>query len=438
MNKQILHWLTLAYFMLISPFISLGISLKSKQLTLNGKKWLLIIFITIFGSVLNTKTKGGDGVDMQELVKNHYTEKSITQFSSELYQLIRLKPVENTQNDVFLHVLGYFVGSVLSMPEALFLFVGFIYAFFYVGTIFYAIRLMGERPWAWIVIALFSAFIAWKTIHDLQYIRTWTGLYVLTFASLGYFHKKQHRFLLLLLLSPCFHFGYTVMVLPVWAVIIFGNRKILYAVLFTLSFSTQLIPEAFIVNQLNKVPLGAGNVKTYYTDPSEVDKSKVNIDSNTGKNNVRFYMAYVNTNLHYLGFTIIAFSIIASGIYFNKMNFIEASIFSTGLLGEFLSNTTFFISALHNRMGVVAASFILLSATLVMSRNFKDFKFNYLIKSYTYLGMWGGFALFFPVFIWKLAGFIGWASFFLLFFPFIPWLSDINFSIRIAILHLFG
>lgn len=422
------------FFMLITPVIGLFLGNFDRRLSPNAKKWLLIIFITIFGSTFNMKPSP-DAVRHQESVENHYTEKTYREFFVEAYNILTFKKVEDTKNDLYLHCLGFLVGGILQMPKLLFTFVAFIYAYFYVGSAFKIIRLLKGKPWTSLAVAFFLAFVAWKTIHDLQTIRTYTGLWIMFYGALSYFQSGNKKFLALLALPPFIHLGYFVMVIPAWIVVFFHNWKMIYAVLFFVSFLTQVIPEQWALKQLQKVPIGAQKIEAYYQSPTE----RTQADSLEKKQdqNLRFYRAYMITGLHTWGFSICAMVLILAGGYFFYMNFIESCLLSTGILAKALSNGVFFITALSNRLEAIAAVFILAAITLFLVHQQEYMKAKKFRPKLIKLGFFLGFTLIIPVFIYKIAGFIGWASFFLIFFPFIPWLTEVNFSIRDVILHFF-
>lgn len=434
MKETSKRWVPYFFLMLLSPLLSLYFGVRDKGLTMKAKKWLLIIFITIFGSVLHIKKGGPDAYRHQESVNEHYVNLSASEFSAELYDIITFRAPEGTTGDVYLHVLGYFVGSILQMPSLLFVFVGFIYAIFYIGAVFRLLNILKGYKLTLIVLNFLFALIVWKTVQDMQTIRTYTGLWVMFYGGLSYFETGRVKYLGLLALPPLIHLGYFIMVIPVWIVVIFRNRKLIYSIIFIVSFFTQIVPEQWALQQLRKFPLGVNKIHSYYLGQERMQEEEA--ANNQSSQNRRFYRSYQNSQIHHLGFYIPAFALLIFGGYFFNMAFLESSLFSTGILAKALSNGTFFLFALSARLNAVAGVFILSAIVILFS---KGYNFNHKGKFKRRLekvSLWTGWVLLAPYFIYKLAEFVNFGSFFLLLFPFIPWFTEINFSIKTFILEI--
>lgn len=433
MSRTDKNWIPYSLSMLISPLGSLFLVVRDRGLSSSSKKWLFIIFITIFGSVLSIKVQGPDAYRHQERVEDHYVPLTYSEFSSELYEILTLSQPEGTTGDVYLHVLGYFVGGVMQMPGLFFTAVGFIYAFFYVGSIFKLFQLFQPNRLTLIISSFLLAFITWKTIQDMQTVRTYTGLWVMFYGGLSYFETGKNRYWILMVLPPLIHLGYFIMTLPLWTVAILKNRKMLFAGIFFISFFTQIIPEQWALSQISRVPIGVNKIEGYYVEPEE---RTVEGEATGNSQNMRFYAAYEESGLHKWGVFITAFALILFGAYFLHMGPLESSLFSTGLLAKALSNGTFFLYALTNRLDYVAGVFILAAIILLLGRGYEVSNNSKFKERLEKMSLWAGWGLLAPYFIYKLAEFVNFGSFFLVIFPFVPWLTQVNFSIKEFILSL--
>jgi hypothetical protein len=125
-------FLQYSFIGVFSPLTMLLFGLKSQNV--NYKKWALIIFITIYGSIIFLSDTN-DGFRHQQNVYNTYSNMSFEVFFSTLFDILTFQSVEGTKGDVYIHVLSFFVGSILQTPKLFFVFVAFIYGYFYSSSI---------------------------------------------------------------------------------------------------------------------------------------------------------------------------------------------------------------------------------------------------------------------------------------------------------------
>ena len=179
-------------FMLVSPTISLIHGLKGNYGP-EFKRRLLIVFITIYGSII-TLSDSQDGVVHWNNVYSHYLDLSFTQFSVELGNILTFN--SNTSihvnDDPYIHILSYFTGTVLGLPGLFFVFVSFIYAYFFAGSMIKLFYLTQKKiKYSWTFYGLATVFILWKNIDGINTVRTWTGLWILFYACLSYYQTKK-------------------------------------------------------------------------------------------------------------------------------------------------------------------------------------------------------------------------------------------------------
>jgi hypothetical protein len=426
MHKKLAQLVVISFF---SPILALAASLNSHSRKL--KQGILIIFVTIFGSVI-TISEGNDGFRFHMNVYNHYLDLSFTRFIEELYLMLIFQPAPGTKGDVYIHVLSYFVGGILGLPGIFFVVVAFVYGYFFSKSmlhIFKYVQFPLHYKYLFYYFAVF--FIFWKGLEGFQTVRTWTGLWVLVYGCLRYFEARKLKYVFLILSPPLFHLGYFAMALPAWGVLVMGIRPKLYALIFFASFVFSANTLVFQTIQ-STGQYGNDKVSSYFIE--DVDQYRQDF-LNTDKT---WYLRFQQYRLQDFGLWVLISMLVVTGIYGKGMTKLENSMLSVGMLTFALSNFTSNISALSNRSAIVAGAFILIVLVLLLGRNFMlHLKAGQLTIIKTTLFISG--LLLIPFYIYKLADIIYYLSIFMFFFPFVPWFDDeINLSIREFIGVLLG
>ena len=409
--------------MFVSPAISLFHGLTG-SFGREFKRKLLIVFITIYGSII-TISGSNDGVVHLQNVYDHYVDLSFIDFFDEIFDIIFFIGNPYINDDLYIHFVSYLTGGVLGMPGLFFVVVSLVYAYFFAGSIFRLIELKKNFKYKWTVYAFITIFILWKNIEGINTVRTWTGLWVLFYACLSYYKTGQRKYLWLMFVPPLIHVGYFIMVIPALLVLILKVRHILFVVIFIASFTTTILNPQSMLMQLEKTEVGQSKIRGYYV---EEQATYGEIEELYGQS--AWYKRLYGVGFQNIGINILAFTIIFLGLYQFSMNSLESTLFSIGILTKALSNMTWFLTALNNRSGVIAGLFILGSVVLFLIRTnesrlkferFKWFQFLLVIS----------FFLFIPFVIYKIADLIYFISVYMLAFPFIPWFTDtMNYSIR--------
>jgi hypothetical protein len=112
---------------LISPIIGLIYGVKTKKQSYI--RWSIFIFVVIYGSVMHPSHLG-DGANHFEAVQRNYSYLSFTDFWDRLMAIFEFNPTIYTNDDPYLHVLSFFIGSILNAPKLFFLGVAIVYAYF--------------------------------------------------------------------------------------------------------------------------------------------------------------------------------------------------------------------------------------------------------------------------------------------------------------------
>jgi len=408
------------YLMLLSPVFALVIGLKEQNFRF--KRALLVVFITLYGSTI-VLSDGQDGLVHLGNVYEHYVTLPFAQFFNELISIIRFSPEYGTNDDIYIHLLSYFVGSILGMPQLFFVFVSFIYAYFFAGSIFKVLRILPKTKLSFTFYAFAVIFLLQKNLEGINTVRTWTGLWVLFYAVLSYLETKKLKYLILMFMPPLIHVGYFIMAIPAWFVVFFGRRfMVVYAGIFFVSFFYG-INKNTAMESLAQTEVGANKSEGYYVEEGNDNQSE-KYDKAT------WYRKSQKSGLQNYALYLIAFSLIFGGVYFKKMTSLENNLFSIGILTKALSNFSFFIYALASRSNLIGSIFILAAFVIILKRGLFQMDKNW--KNIVFNGIFAiSIALFFPYIIYKIADLIYFISFFMLALPFIPWIfNDINFSIR--------
>lgn len=352
----------------ISPFLGMvyAIKTRSKQVI----RWSIFAFTVIYGSLFH-KSFLGDGAVHWQAVYDNYQYLSFEVWWNRLLAILRLDPTYYTNDDPYIHVISYIVGSLFNVPGLFFVAVALVYAYFFSGAI---VKLLSYVRWdlkynKFYFLFFLTLLILWEAPYLMQTVRTWTGMWVLIYAVISYYETKKSKYLLLALTPPLIHVGYFVMAVPAWIVLFTGfrNPKV-YFIIFVLSiFFSNVVEQSGFTEQISQTELGASKTKSYYTGD---DKAGEGYEGNREKlaQNENFYKVFERYKLHInvLSGMVIFIYLFLRGSGFGK---IENLLFSCGL--SFASMANFFtqIFAVHNRLWNISVVFILCLVLIFLSKN---------------------------------------------------------------------
>ena len=421
MNQRALSLLLPA---MIAPWILLLAAWR--RVSQRQRHWLLTFFITFYGATIaiayDPLGRGPDGVRHLLNVYTHYVGLSFEQFLSELWLILTLRPPLDTKGDVYLHVLSYFTGGLLSEPKFLFPIVAFVYGYFFSGAMLEVFQHVGEKKRSYLFVFFALLFVLIKNIEGVNTIRTWTGLWILVYACLKYYSTKQIKYVLLMFVPPLVHVGWFVMAVPAWIVLVLGNRKVLYAALFVVSSFTTFVNPGTVTEVLSTTELGAAKVQSYYVEEA--------LDMTAAGQ--RFWKWITEFGLQKWALNTLVYSLFISRVYFVTMNRFQASIFSIGLLTITLSNSSWYLFALTNRSWIAGAIFILAAFLSVLQDQETGPKVPVSNPVYK-IGLHISLLLFVPYLFYNLSTLIDYPSVFLAGLPFLAILApEANMSIKEA------
>ena len=405
------------------------------------KHWLLTAFVTVYGATIaiyyDSAGEGSDGVRHLGLVYDHYVGLGLGQFLSDLWSTLTFQLASHPGiRDPYKHIVSYLTGGILGMPWLFFTIIAFVYGYFFTGSLLHIFRQFKWRHANYILLAFAALLLIVKNIEGVNTVRTWTGLWVLMYACLRYYDTRKARYIALMLMPPFIHFGYWIMVLPALAVLVFGNRPLLYAGLFVASSFTTFLEPQVVTQVLSETEAGASSVSGYYRESQIAAEEAFSGALQEGN---RWYLATQKAGLQKWGLNMMIYTLLASGVYFSCMRYQQKTLFSIGLLTLTLSNSTWYLFALSNRSWIVGCVFIL--AAFIMARTDPRSSERILRKTPPYY-KWGlhlSLLLFLPYFLYNASTLLDYPSIYLLGAPFVVWVNpELNMSFKYAFQQLLG
>jgi len=404
----------------ISPLLGLYYSIK--KLDWDQRKWVLIVFITVYGSVMPF-LEADDAFRHQQNVYIHYIGIPFDEFLNELWHIITFRPLPGTNVDVYIHVLSYLTGGLLAFPQLFFVIVSFTFGYFYISSLskIFMWSKGVEKPL--IVSILIFLFVIYRSVDNIQTVRTWTGMWVLFDGIVGYFQTKKKKYLILILAAPIVHFVYLPLALVAFLPII--TKKVPHRILLVIYFASFFVHMAprTVIQQLNRTELGQSKVQSYYrkdlTDWEQKRKGVV----------VNWYVEYGKVKVLWWGTNALAFTLIIGGFFTRRMRDLEINLFTIGLMMAILANLINFIPAFYSRTMVNAGLYFLATCVLLGIRGEllcgSGFK-----SKITKRFMWMSVLIFIPKIAYTLANLLYFTSVYILALPSIGWVLGNRISLR--------
>jgi hypothetical protein len=383
----------------------------------------------VYGSTISLD-EGNDGYAHLARVSDVYGNMPFKQFIYEIFQILTFQATDSSAQDLYKHLLSYFCGSVLGMPFLFFPIVALVYGYFFSGSMLYIFRHFNSTSKNFLFLSLATIFILCKNVEGVNTVRTWTGLWVLVYACLKYYHTKELKYLFLMFIPPFIHFGYFIMALPAYLVLVLGNWKKTYFTVFLLSFFFSFLtpnPEA-VTESLSQTELGEGRAKSYAVEEKSDFDDKIETAEKKGSN---WYLVFKKAGIQKYSNLLIIIMIFLTGTYSKIMNRAEASLFSIGLLTLTLSHVSWFYYALANRSALVGIVFIFAAILLTWQNPKRKPNSVFFRSKFVSLILSLSLILYVPFIFYQTTNILGYISFYNLFAPFAVWIEpDINMSVR--------
>ena len=406
------------------------------------RHWLLTALVTAYGStiifVFDGSREGSDGVRHLWLVYTHYVGLGFEQFLVELWSTFTFRIEHPNIRDPYKHIVSYVVGGLLNAPWLFFTVIAFVYGYFFTGSLLQVFKHFKLSRANYVIIGFAALFFLTKNIEGVNTVRTWTAMWVLVYACLMYYDTKKWRYIVLMLMPPFIHFGFWIIIIPALIVLLFGNKPVLYATLFVASSFTNLIPADITAERLSATERGAHSVRVYSVSPGEGRTARDRIETvRAGQR--RWYARFHSAGIHRWALNVMIYVVLAAGIYFSCMNYLQKSLFSIGLLTLTLSNSIF-LFAVANRSWVLGSALIL--AAFVLANTDPTTRSRILRSNqppYYRVGLHLSLFLFIPYFLYCLSVLLDYPSIFWFTAPAVVWFNpELNMSIKEFLQILLG
>lgn len=412
--------------MLITPLVGLIMSVRRHESN-SLKKWALTFFSGLYASTLPIEGIG-DGTIHWKNVFVHYKDLTFSQFWSEFYDIVTFTTNYEVNEDLYIHILSYFIGGVLATPHLFFVIVGLVYGYFFSSSILKLFSYLPRLKANGDVLLLALYFICMLNIQSMVTVRTWTGFWVMFYGTLQYLSSKRLKYLVMILCAPFFHVGYFIMSVPVCAGIFLQWNKRLVVLIFVASFFVEVIPTTKFLNSLQQVDVGKEKVEAYHVDNTK--------DYSEYQRN--WYWKYRKSKIVPYAIVIICLLYVANGDYFRRMNSMESTLFTAGLLTKAFSNSSWFLFAVSNRSNTIAEHLLLAGILIYRGRLSKNSQ-NFHVKSWLRLPQMLSLVAVCPVFFYYFAEAMQYTSVYMVSSPLIVWLvPDSHQSIRDFLLSIYG
>ncbi len=396
------------------------------------QRFLIWLFFVVFGF---TFILGGDAAGHLARVETSFPGMSFQEFLSDLLRILAFQYSEAGTRDVYNHIISFFFGSFLELPQLYIPFVAAFYGYFFAGSVVLIFRHLELSKLNYVLAGFIVIFLFLQGLQGIQTVRTWTGLWVLVYACLKYYETGRRRYLVLMFLPPFIHFGYWIMTIPAWIVLVYGSRPMLYTALVAVSSFTAFLPAEQVKGFLEQTERGAHSVRAYGREEFDVDRIA---GFETHRQYTSWYNAYTRAGLQRWGPIVLVLTLYLSGVYSRVMSPFQRRIFSVGVLTLAFSNMTWFLFAMHNRTLTIASVFILagfLMARLnpVSARGFRR------LPPYYQWGVHLSLLFWFPLLLFNLSTTLDRLSIFAFFAPFMVFIDpDLNMSAKAFINILLG
>lgn len=409
------------------------------------RHWLLTAFVTMYGATIiiqyDPSGKGADGVRHLQMVYEHYTFMSFSQFLEDIWSVMTFQDASHPGiRDLYKHLVSYLVGGVLGLPALFFTVIAFVYGYFFTGSFIEIFKHVRWRKANYVVLAFIFLLFLVKNIEGVNTVRTWTGLWVLMYGCLRYYDTKNKKYIFLMLLPPFIHFGYFLMVLPAVAVLLFGNRPKIYGILFVVSSLTTVFNPGDvtdIVDIIESTERGADAVQAYMLEEKQTwGELRDWVSNDIGG---RWYRQFQFLGIQKWALNLLIYVLLAGGIYRYVMNYRQRTLFSIGLVTLAFSNMTWFLYAVSNRSWIIGCVFVLSSFVMTRVDPVTAPRLLRTVPSYYSLGVHFSLILFVPYILYNMSILVDYISLFMFVAPFLVWIDpEMNMSIKYALQVILG
>jgi len=384
------------------------------------RHWLLTLFVGWYAVSLpisyDPSGMGTDGVRHLLAVYVHYLDMTFDQFLSDLWDIALFKGADSS-NDMFRHFVGYLTGGVLGMPELFFPVVGLVYGYFFVGSMLIIFKRFNAEKWPWVILFLALCFFLTRNIESLQAVRNPTAGWMLIYGVLMFQQTKKPRYVFLMACTPLIHFSFLLLALPALLYLLIGNRRIVYATLFSLSVPLSFVTPDVAIDIISEVEIGEEKVLDRAGGGRANMEARAAVIESQLQGGTRIWRAYIMAGYQAVALNVLVFGMIIAGAYF-VMDRFSGALFSNGLLMLTASNSLWFLGGAAGRFWGLGFLFVL--AGFLIWRFGDGFSLKRMIFSPAYLvGCYLSAMLFIPYFLFYFSKLLDYINISLFALPFL-------------------
>ena len=373
-----------AYYLIglaISPFITFLIAIRYFNINQKGYgKTIFIGFAALFGAFI-VLAEGADGFRHAMNVNVHYLDLDFNSFLIETKDLLLLRDVDGANEELFLHLVSYFVSLFGGSISLFFGLISTIYSYFYFSSIIKVYEYLPKKK-SFFISGLFILFVLWKSLEGINTVGTWVAFWVFFNGAFNYFRTKNNKYLFLIITSCFIHNSFFIFTIAFWIFYFFGNRPKLYLTILILSLcvkefslSTGSLDKIFTVNEL-----GQAKLKTYsLKDDAKSERYfKKYMAKQEQQSFHKLYYTFVTNKFAQALFLLLVFRYSYSSKKIN--DFMVNGFMCIAILVWSFGNIFNFIPAILNRGMVVSGIFILTSSIILISHERRN-KLNFGLKA---------------------------------------------------------
>lgn len=189
---------SLLFVLPIAGFITSLFNIRSKT-----SAFIYIVFAMLFGYSISFSNTSADSYRYAEAFArfdNTLTYNSIVR----MYQSGELR-------DMYRLLLFYLTSIFSSNPKVMYAIAGAIYGVFSYLSLLIFVKERG-RKWDKYIFILSTVFFTYISISNINGFRFWTGALVLFYSSYNFFILKNKKWLIGLIITPLFHYGFILLV----------------------------------------------------------------------------------------------------------------------------------------------------------------------------------------------------------------------------------
>lgn len=248
---------------LVSPFFSLLYSIRN----LNRKSSFGVIFsfCLVFGLAFTVGNEryenSGDGVAYRILFEQYRNTSSYV-FLNDLRDYFKF---DEGSKDFYADTVSFLVSRITDNYHILFLVYAFVFAFFQLKSLRFFAVACKQRRMSLFILCLLALFI-FNQIFNINGVRFWTATWIAVYSVLQVFYNNKNSYLLLAAVTPFVHGSFFLFLLVIVVALLSRYYKLLWSVLFVLSFAFSTVAVDVFNVVLDYLPSFMSNQAAAYLD----------------------------------------------------------------------------------------------------------------------------------------------------------------------------